>query len=74
MIGSDEPPTEQFNQTAPVSVIMAGRAGIESTVVKEAKEVTQGVARALDLSKTPEVKKPEGYDPDQELNKPDLNK
>ena len=53
---------------------MAGREGKNSTAVKEARDVTLEVARALDLSKTPEVKKPEGYDPDQELNKPDLNK
>ena len=72
--GSDVPSTKQLYLISPASAIIAGREGKNLTAVKEARDVTLEVARALDLSKTPEVKKPEGYDPDQELNKPDLNK
>ena len=64
----------QLNQTAPASAIMTERDGIDSTAVKEAKDLRREVARTLDLSKTPEVRKPEGKDPDQKFNELDLDK
>ena len=70
MSDSNDPPAK--SQNAPASAIMAGRE--ESSAVKEAKDVTQVVARTLDLSKeAPENKQPDESVLEQKFNELDFN-
>ena len=71
--GSDEFSATPKSQNEPASAIMVGREDIDSSAVKEAKNVTQVVARTLDLSKTPENKQPDESVLEQEFNELDFN-